>query len=88
MLAGMGEADIDDLLATIRRLPLAKRLRLIERAAHEAAEDTPSPPPASPGSVTGPSLLGLMADEPDLVDEVCRVVYLARSTARMRIADE
>ena len=34
---------IDEILATIRRLPLQERLRLIERAAGEAAEDTPKP---------------------------------------------
>lgn len=34
---------IDEILATIRRLPLSERLQLIERAANEAAEDTPKP---------------------------------------------
>ena len=34
---------LDEILATIRRLPLPERLRLIERAAVEAAEDTPQP---------------------------------------------
>ena len=41
MLCMMGA--IDEILATIRRLPLQERLRLIERAANEAAEDTPKP---------------------------------------------
>jgi hypothetical protein len=35
---------MDELLAAIRRLPLDKRLELIERAGHEAAADTPQPP--------------------------------------------
>jgi hypothetical protein len=34
---------LDEILATIRRLPLPERLRLIEQAAIEAAEDTPKP---------------------------------------------
>jgi hypothetical protein len=34
---------VDEILATIRRLPLPERLRLIERAKLEAAEDTPKP---------------------------------------------
>lgn len=34
---------LEEILATIRRLPLAERLRLIERASIEAAEDTPKP---------------------------------------------
>lgn len=32
---------LEQILATIRQLPLPDRLRLIERAAMEAAEDTP-----------------------------------------------
>jgi hypothetical protein len=36
-------AALDEILATIRRLPLPERLQLIERAALEAAKDTPKP---------------------------------------------
>jgi len=35
---------IDDILATIRRLPVSERLRLIDRATREVAEDTPKQP--------------------------------------------
>lgn len=34
---------LDEILETIRRLPLPERLRLIERATAEVAEDTPKP---------------------------------------------
>jgi hypothetical protein len=34
------------------------------------------------------SLLGLMGDEPDLVDQVCSLAYEARRTAQLRAADE
>jgi hypothetical protein len=34
---------LDEILATIRSLPLPARLRLIERATLEVAEDTPKP---------------------------------------------
>jgi len=34
---------LDEILATIRRLPLPERLRLIERARLEVTEDTPKP---------------------------------------------
>jgi hypothetical protein len=34
---------LDEILATIRRLPLPERLRLIERAKVEVDEDTPKP---------------------------------------------
>ena len=119
---------IDEILATIRRLPLQERLRLIEQAANEAAEDTPKPaavaerartisvdellaarltPPPGGGPVSlqdmdraiaegasgsrnasAASLLGLMADEPDLVDQVCSRAYEARRTAHLRAVDE
>ena len=80
----MAQPNMDDLLAAIRRLPLEDRLRLIERVARDASEDTPKPVPAA----ASPSLLGLMADEPDVVDEMCALVYQARSTARMRTVDD
>jgi len=35
---------LEEILATIRRLPLPERLQLIERASLEAAEDSPKPP--------------------------------------------
>ena len=41
MLLVMGA--LDEILATIRRLPLGDRLRLIEQATLEVAEDTPKP---------------------------------------------
>ncbi len=52
MLLGM--SALDEILATIRRLPLPERLRLIERASIEAAEDTPKPEqPHKDGGVAG-----------------------------------
>lgn len=115
----------DEILATIRRLPLQERLRLIERATSEAAEDTPetalerprklsvdeflaarlTPPPSvgpvswedmdraiaegasGRGNARANSLLGLMSDEPELVDQVCSLAYEAR-TAHLRAVDE
>jgi hypothetical protein len=81
----MAAPTLDELLAAIRRLPIDERLRLIERAAHDAAEDTPAPAPVGDSRV---SLLGLMADEPDLVDQMCSIVYQVRRAARMRTVDE
>jgi hypothetical protein len=75
-------SDIDQLLAKIRSLPLEERGRLIERAAHEAVADTPKASIVAESRV--PRMLGLMADEPDLVDEICAMVYRARRVARMR----
>lgn len=44
--------SIDEILATIRRLPLNERLALIERAASEAAEDTTRRPALGEGPRT------------------------------------
>jgi hypothetical protein len=82
----MATPSIDELLAGIRRLPLDERRRLIERAVREADEDTPRPPVV--GRSSAPSLLGLMADEPDIVDQMCILAYEARNGARMRSFDE
>ena len=40
---------LEEILATIRRLPLPERLRLIEQATLEAAEDSPTPPVIAAG---------------------------------------
>jgi hypothetical protein len=84
ILALMATPTIDELLAAIRQLPLSERRTLIARATRDADQDTPRPPPARQPA----SLLGLMADEPEVVDEMCSVVYEARQTARMRTLDE
>jgi len=84
ILGFMAAPTMDQLLAVIRQLPLDERRTLIERATRDADEDTPRPPPAAQTA----SLLGLMADEPDVVDQMCTLVYDARKTARMRALDE
>jgi hypothetical protein len=81
----MAASTADEILAAIRRLPLDERLRLLARADHEAAEDTPKPPLVAQGKA--PSLLELMGDEP-AVEEVCSLAYEARRTARLRTIDE
>jgi hypothetical protein len=78
---------LDEILSQIRALPLAERLRVIERIAHEVAEVTPDAPEVSNGPAT-PSLLGLMEDEPELVDEVCALAYELRAEAHARVTDE
>jgi hypothetical protein len=49
---------IDEILATIRRLPLPERLHLIERARLEATEDTPTPVPVA-DAITCPRALSV-----------------------------
>ncbi len=80
----MAAPTIDELLAAIRQLPINERRALIDRATRDADQDTPHPPPATPPA----SLLGLMADEPEIVDKMCSLVYDARQTSRMRTLDD
>ncbi len=40
------------------------------------------------GNAGAASLLGLMGDEPELVDQVCALAYEARRTAQLRPVDE
>jgi hypothetical protein len=80
----MATPTIDELLAAIRQLPLDERRTLIERARRDTDDHTPKPPRATESV----SLLGLMSDEPEVVDEMCSLVYDARRTARMRTLDE
>ena len=75
-----------EVLGAIRSLPLDERLQLLEQATQEAVEDTPTPAPVT--ASLPPSLLGLMADEPDPIDRMCELAYKARNAARMRIIDE
>lgn len=82
----MATFTAEEILAAIRRLPLEERLRLLARAEHEAAEDTPKPAPVI--DTQPPSLLGLMADEPGLVDDVCSLAYGSRVSAHLRPIDE
>jgi hypothetical protein len=84
----MAAPTIDGLLEAIRQLPLDERRALIARATRDAENDTPKPPSTTSPSSTSPSLLGLMVDEPEVVDEMCSAVYGARSVARMRTLDE
>ncbi len=65
-----------DILEAIRALPRGERLRLVEQVIHELAEDK---------AADGRSLIGLFADEPDLIDEVCRGAMEARERDRLRV---
>ena len=81
----MATLTSNELLAAIRRLPLDERLRVIEQATRDAQDDTPAPPASA--SATVYSLLGLFSDEPELADEVGRLAYESRKSARMRTSE-
>jgi hypothetical protein len=77
--------DADQIFQAIRSLPVPERLRLVERVVHDLAEvsanerATTSQPAQEPAS-----LLGLFADEPELVDDVCRAAMDARKRDPLR----
>jgi hypothetical protein len=71
-------ARAEQLLQEIRYLPRSERLRLVERVVHELAdEDAPA---------QGRSIIGLFADEPELIDEVCEGAMAARERDPLRLA--
>ena len=79
MIAVATGTNIDDLLTAIRSLPLPERLRLVERVVHEAAEQSEG----ANGSGRS-AILGLFADEPGLMDEVCESAMQSRERDPLR----
>jgi hypothetical protein len=70
-----------EILEAIRALPRAERLRLVERVIHELAESS-AEPAADPRAI-----VGMMADEPEVMDRAYELAMQARKTARMRTVD-
>ncbi len=69
---------LDAVVEEVRSLPVPDRLRLVERIVHELAE-TPTgvtPPPAKVSPV------GWLADEPELADELERLMAEVRAQGR------
>ena len=76
---------IEEIYSVARSLPLPDRLRLAERLVHDAVEA--SGRESAPGEGED-SMIGLFADEPDLIDEVCRMAMEDRATRPLRASDE
>lgn len=68
----MGERSghAEKLLEAIRSLPRRERLRLIERVAHELADEDVR--------ATDRSIIGLFSDESELIDAACETAMQAR----------
>jgi hypothetical protein len=71
---------VNQLYEAISTLPVAERLRLVERVVHDVAQ-TPGDVTRKP-TASGSSLDGLFADIPHLVDEVCADAYRDRAMRR------
>lgn len=73
-------ATAEEMLSRARALPLREKLCLIEGLARQVADATPEPPSAAPPQSR--DLLGLFADEPDVMDEVMRHVREERERSK------
>jgi hypothetical protein len=90
------DSQIDQLVAAARALSSAERLRVAQRVVEglpvedrlRVAQDTAAAAALTPPGARAPSMLGLFADEPDLVDEVCRQAYADRATTQPRPFDD
>jgi hypothetical protein len=90
------DSQIDQLIAAARALAPADRLRVAQRVVEglpaedraRLVQDAAAAAAATSSETRAPSMLGLFADEPELVDEVCRQVYADRATVRPRPFDE
>lgn len=79
--------NVEQIFQAIRRLPVPDRLRLVERVVHDLADASSTQAERRLGE-EAPSLLGLFADEPDLVDDVCRMAMEARKRDKLRTGSE
>lgn len=68
------------LLHEIRQLPRGEQLRLVERVVHELAEDHEPPSPHA--------IVGLFADQPDLIEAVAEDAMQARERDPLRLAGD
>ena len=67
------------LLEAIRSLPRSDRLRLVERVVHELAEEDPT-------TASSHAIIGLFADQPELMDAVCEATMQARERDPLRLS--
>jgi hypothetical protein len=72
-------ASLEAIYAAILALPVPERLKLVERVVHDVAEsESTTPKGADPAG-----LLGMMADEPELMDDV--MAHARRLRARLAL---
>jgi hypothetical protein len=89
----MTEAQLAQLVAAVGALPAPERVRVATKVIEGLSADDRKLVLQRIASQVGsgesvPSMLGLFADEPELVDEVCRRAYSDRATAEPRPINE
>ena len=71
----------------VRALPVPDRLRLVEQIVHEIAEASVDVTPATPAAVARPSKVspvGWLEDEPELADQLEKLMVEVRAQGRPR----
>ena len=76
-------ASADQIFGEIQALPVRDRLQLVERVIR-ALQRSVGDPPSQTSSAS--SLLGFLADTPDLADEINRLAQEDRRTRGWRVA--
>lgn len=74
----MSTERAQQLLDAIRTLPRRDRLRLVERVVHDLAEEDRTQAPDT--------IVGLFADQPDLIEAVCEAAMEARERDPLRLS--
>jgi hypothetical protein len=77
--SNMSTEQAQQLLHAIRQLPRGDRLRLVERVVHELAEEH--------GSMSPDAIVGLFADQPDLIEAISEEAMRARAADPLRLAE-
>ena len=72
----------EEIVEAIRGLPADERRRVVDRVLHEFAR-----PPGAEARTAAERMLGLFADEPDLVDAICEGAMQAREAHPLRLPD-
>ena len=71
----------EQIFQAIRGLPVAERRGLLERLSHDLAAAAPEPLLAEEGE---PDLIGFLANEPELADEIEKIATTERAGEDMR----
>ncbi|MSP63347.1 MAG: hypothetical protein EXR72_23990 [Myxococcales bacterium] len=79
----MATADQDRVYEAIKALPAPERLRLVERVIHDLADAARME--GEPAHAAATSLIGLWADEPDVVDEMVKGILHGREQRPLRM---
>ena len=75
---------INDILEAARSLSREERSTLSRQLGRELDEESPS----QANGIDPAAIIGLFADEPALIDEVCESAMRSRERSPLRLADE